>query len=238
MAELDVKSLWSCSYGIYVVSSRVGDELSGQIANTVIQVTAEPPRISVTLHKENLTHEIISRSGVLGVSVLEEETPFKFIGRFGFNTGRTFDKFKGVDWEEGATGSPLVLEHAVSVFDAEVFGSLDVGTHTVFAADTVSGRVVSDAKPLTYAVYRARKGRAPKHAPTYRGESARPDEGGKAEEGESMKKYECQVCGYIYDPSQGDPDGGIEPGTAFEDIPDDWVCPVCGASKDQFEPVE
>lgn len=53
-----------------------------------------------------------------------------------------------------------------------------------------------------------------------------------------MKKYKCTVCGYIYDPEAGDPDGGIAPGTAFEDIPDDWVCPVCGASKDQFEPEE
>jgi rubredoxin/ribosomal protein S27AE len=51
-------------------------------------------------------------------------------------------------------------------------------------------------------------------------------------------KYECTVCGYIYDPELGDPDGGIEPGTAFEDIPDDWVCPVCGASKDQFEKIK
>jgi rubredoxin len=51
-----------------------------------------------------------------------------------------------------------------------------------------------------------------------------------------MKKYVCSVCGYEYDPSVGDPDGGIAPGTAFEDIPDDWVCPVCGATKDMFEP--
>jgi len=53
-----------------------------------------------------------------------------------------------------------------------------------------------------------------------------------------LKKYECVVCGWIYDPSKGDPDGGIEPGTAFEDIPDDWVCPECGASKDDFEPID
>jgi PAS domain S-box-containing protein len=53
-----------------------------------------------------------------------------------------------------------------------------------------------------------------------------------------MAKYECTVCGYIYDPELGDPDGGIDPGTPFEEIPDDWVCPVCGASKDQFEKVE
>ncbi len=52
------------------------------------------------------------------------------------------------------------------------------------------------------------------------------------------KKYECTVCGYIYDPAEGDPDNGVKPGTAFKDIPDDWVCPVCGAGKDQFEPVD
>ena len=53
-----------------------------------------------------------------------------------------------------------------------------------------------------------------------------------------MKKYVCVVCGYIYDPAEGDPDSGIEPGTAFEDIPDDWTCPVCGVSKDDFEVYE
>ncbi|MBW1806525.1 MAG: rubredoxin [Deltaproteobacteria bacterium] len=53
-----------------------------------------------------------------------------------------------------------------------------------------------------------------------------------------MDKYECTVCGYIYDPDDGDPDNNIEPGTTFEDIPDDWVCPVCGATKDQFDKVE
>jgi rubredoxin len=50
-----------------------------------------------------------------------------------------------------------------------------------------------------------------------------------------MDKYVCSVCGYVYDPEEGDPDSGVNPGTAFEDIPDDWTCPVCGAAKDQFE---
>ncbi|MEO0239167.1 MAG: rubredoxin [candidate division WOR-3 bacterium] len=53
-----------------------------------------------------------------------------------------------------------------------------------------------------------------------------------------MKKYRCTICGYVYDPAVGDPDGGIAPGTPFEQIPDDWVCPVCGASKEDFEPIE
>lgn len=52
-----------------------------------------------------------------------------------------------------------------------------------------------------------------------------------------MKKYECNLCGYVYDPAEGDPDNGIAPGTAFEDLPDDWVCPLCGAGKEDFSPL-
>jgi rubredoxin len=55
---------------------------------------------------------------------------------------------------------------------------------------------------------------------------------------EDMQKYVCNVCGYIYDPEEGDPDNDVEPGTAFEDLPDDWVCPLCGASKDEFSPAD
>lgn len=53
-----------------------------------------------------------------------------------------------------------------------------------------------------------------------------------------MKKYGCTVCGYVYDPEVGDPDAGIEAGTPFEDLPEDWVCPVCGVTKEDFEVVE
>ncbi|MCD6171498.1 MAG: rubredoxin [Thermoplasmata archaeon] len=53
-----------------------------------------------------------------------------------------------------------------------------------------------------------------------------------------MKKYRCKICGYVYDPSSGDPDGGIEAGTPFKDLPSDWVCPICGASKEEFEVVQ
>ena len=59
----------------------------------------------------------------------------------------------------------------------------------------------------------------------------------KKETKKNMEKWECIACGYIYDPAKGDPDNGVEPGTAFEDIPADWVCPECGADKDQFEKI-
>ncbi|MCF8336017.1 MAG: rubredoxin [Bacteroidales bacterium] len=53
-----------------------------------------------------------------------------------------------------------------------------------------------------------------------------------------MKKYKCKVCGHVYDPKEGDPQGNIKPGTPFEDIPDDWRCPVCGVGKEEYEPIE
>ena len=53
-----------------------------------------------------------------------------------------------------------------------------------------------------------------------------------------MKKYQCNLCSYVYDPEAGDPDNGVEPGTAFADLPDDWACPECGAAKDDFSPIE
>lgn len=244
--ELDPKALWSCSYGIYVVTSCLEGKANGQIANTVFQVTAEPPRVAVAINKDNYTHGFIVKSGAFAVSVLSESSPMPFIGRFGFKTGREFDKLAGVAYEEGVTGCPCVTENAVSIFEGRVFARVDAGTHTVFVADVVGGKVLSRANPLTYAQYHANKGRAPKNAPTYRGagdeeEALRPPEAEKGEvkKGErAMQRYVCGVCGYIYDPAEGDPENGVAPGTAFEDLPDDWVCPVCGAEKSEFSPEE
>ena len=235
--ELDPRALWSCSYGLYIVTSRHEGKANGQIANTVIQVTAEPPRIAVAINKDNYTHGLISDSGVFAVAVLSNTTPMPFIGRFGFRTGSEVDKLSGVEQEEGVTGCPVVTENAVSVFEGKVKDKVDAGTHTVFIADVVSGRVVSDARPLTYSEYHAMKGRAPKNAPTYRGPEVE-EKKQKAKGEERMQRYVCAVCGYVYDPEEGDPDNGVPAGTPFEELPDDWVCPVCGAGKDEFSPEE
>lgn len=250
--ELDPKSMWSLSYGIFVVASCFEGKANGQIANTVFQVSADPPRVAVAINKENYTHEFISKSRVFTVSVLDESTPMNFIGRFGFRTGRDIDKLENVIWKDGMTGCPVITENAVSVFEGRVFGEVDVGTHTLFVADVVGGSVLSSAKPLTYAAYHEMKGEAPKSAPTYRGTEPRsaptyrgpkedkpegetPQTKQKKEKGGSgMKKYECNVCGYVYDPDEGDSESGVEPGTAFEALPEDWVCPVCGAGKEEF----
>ncbi len=218
------------------MTSCAGGKANGQIANTVVQVTAEPARIAVALNKENLTHEYVSRSGVFGVSVLAKETPMTFIGLFGFKSGRDVDKLAQVEYKEGSSGCPVVTENALAVIEAKVVSTLDLGTHTIFVGEVVAGEVLREGEPLTYVSYRdIKKGKAPKTAPTYHGP---PPAGAKERSGVKLERYVCQVCGYVYDPAAGDPDNGINPGTPFEDLPDDWVCPVCGAAKDQFEPEE
>jgi flavin reductase (DIM6/NTAB) family NADH-FMN oxidoreductase RutF/rubredoxin len=235
-AAYNSKCLFNLTYGLYVVTSCADGKANGQIANTVFQVTADPARIAVALNKENLTHEYVSRSGVFGVSVLDKETPMPFIGLFGFKSGRDVDKLAEVEHKEGSSGCPVVTENALAVIEARVVSTLDAGTHTIFVGDVVAGDVLRAGEPLTYACYRdVKKGKAPKTAPTYH---APPPAAAKERNDVKMQKYVCQVCGYVYDPAAGDPDNGVEAGTAFEDLPDGWVCPVCGAAKDQFEPEE
>ncbi len=234
--EINPKALWSLSYGLYIVTSHLDGKQNGQVANTVFQITAEPIRIAVSINKENLTHEYISKSGVFSVAVLDESTPMSFIGLFGFKSGRDTDKLSQVAYKMAITGCPIVTENALSVMEAKVVEHLDVGTHTIFIGDVVGAEVLRQGKPLTYAYYQEiKKGRSPKSAPTYRAhieeEKHKPEEGIR-----EMKNYICNVCGYIYDPNAGDPDNGIAPGTPFEELPDDWVCPVCGAGKDEFSP--
>jgi flavin reductase (DIM6/NTAB) family NADH-FMN oxidoreductase RutF/rubredoxin len=213
---------------LHVIGSRKGDRLNGQTANTVIQVTSEPLTISVCINKVNLTHEFIKDSGVFAVSVLSQNTPLNFIGRFGFKSGRDIDKFDGVNYKLGETKAPIVLDNALAYLEAKLVKELDVGTHTIFVGELVGAEVLREGEPMTYAYYhRVKRGTTPKTAPSYI-EVVK-------EVTPKMAKYKCAVCGYIYDPEKGDPDGGIAPGTPFEQIPDDWVCPVCGAAKSEFE---
>ena len=109
--------------------------------------------------------------------------------------------------------------------------SIDAGTHTIFIGTVEDASILSDELPMTYAYYHEVKGGySPKTAPTY---SAVVDTNKKKEE-KKMDKYRCNVCGYVYDPEKGDPENNISPGTAFDALPDDWVCPVCGAPKEDF----
>jgi len=229
---MDRNALHKISYGLYVICSKNNEKINGQIANVVFQVTAEPPKIAVSINKQNLTHEYIEKSSCFTVSILSENTPMTFIGNFGFKSGRNIDKFKDIEYKLGKAKVPLVLDNALACIKAKVINKIDVGTHTIFVGTVEDAEILSEDKPMTYEYYHKVKGGfSPKTAPTY---SSEVDKEIKKEE-KKMDRYVCKVCGYVYDPEKGDPDNEIEPGTKFEDLPDNWVCPICGAGKEDFE---
>jgi len=165
---MDITTLFDLSYGVYVVSSKKGNKYNGQIANAVIQVTSEPPKILVCLSKNNLTHKYIEESKVFSVSILEKETPFKFIGTFGFRSGRDLDKFEDINYKISKLGIPYVTENTLGYLECTLTDTLDVGTHTIFVGKLVEAKKLKQGEPLTYAFYHeVKKGKTPKNAPTY-----------------------------------------------------------------------
>ncbi len=227
---MNLKALHKLGYGMYVIGSRKGDRLNGQIANTVFQITSEPPTIAVSINKNNLTHEFIKESKVFTASVLCQDTSLSFIGHFGFKSGRDINKLEGINYKIGETQAPVVIENAAAYLEAKVTKEVDVGTHTIFIGEVIGADVITEDVCMTYNYYhQVKRGTTPKTAPSYIDEK---------KEAPKMAKYECTVCFYIYNPELGDLIGDIKPGTPFEELPNDWVCPVCGAAKSKFERIE
>lgn len=169
--KIDRSVFRDLSYGLYIVTSNDEGRMNGQVVNTVIQVTSEPPRIAVIINKKNYTHELIVKSKVFSASILEESVPMTFLGPFGFRSGRDFDKLSKVSFQEGITGCPLITEHALSVLEAEVAEQVDLGTHTVFIGNVISSETFSKGTPLTYQYYHTvLKGKSPPNAPTFEAE--------------------------------------------------------------------
>ena len=236
MEEINIEALMEVTYGLYIISSKEGDNINGFVGNTVMQTSAEPPTIAVCANQKHLTTEYIEKSGVFSISILPQDLPRKLLGTFGFQSGRDIDKFTDVEYELGETGAPILTEHNISYIEAEVIEEVEVETHKMFIGRIVNcGYMNKGKEPLTYDYYHnVLKGKSPESAPTYQGEKEGKETEKAVQQDELGPKYECEVCGYVYDPAEGDPDNGIEPGTPFAELPEDWVCPLCGVGKDKF----
>ncbi|MFC0878153.1 flavin reductase [Saccharicrinis sp. FJH2] len=256
---MNYEAFYKISYGLFVICSGDKNQKSGYIANTAFQVTSEPPQLAISCHKNNHTNKVINDTGVFSVSILKQEADKSIIQQFGYETSSKTDKFTaGLDFRYGDTGVPIMLSECVAWFECKVTMQFDVGSHILFVGEVMNDELLEpDMDPLTYDYYRTvKRGIAPPNAPTYidrkklkKEREEREEEQRRSENQEDKKDVsdnntteekeengaQCLVCGYIYDPEKGDPDGGIPPGTPFEDIPDDWICPNCGATKDMFE---
>ncbi|GAT64331.1 flavin reductase [Paludibacter jiangxiensis] len=219
---INFDALFKISYGLYVVCSGNKEHGNGFICNTVMQVTADPVQLAVCCNKNNYTAEFIAHSGVLSISVLPENVSSELIGTFGYQSGRDKDKLQGFDVSYGIDNVPVLLSETVATIEGKVKQTIDVGTHLIYICEIIEATLLSNSNPITYDYYRKiKKGVSPKNAPTY------VDETKQHTDETTSEKYRCLICGYIYDNAEND--------TPFEQLPEDWECPVCRAAKAMFE---
>lgn len=225
---INYEALFKISYGLYIVASGDKEYGNGYISNTVFQVTSEPVKFATCCNKENHTASLIIKHKHFSVSVLHQEAGVKTYGKLGYQSGKDVNKFEGLKIKYGTTGVPIVLDDSVAYLECKVTQTVDVGTHWIFIGELLEAQVTDDSRePITYAYYRnVKKGVAPKNAPTYIDKSKLE----AAPKDKDARVYKCLVCGHIYDESKEN--------VKFDDLPNGWKCPVCGADKEDFVIVE
>lgn len=209
------KILTSLSYGMCALGVRGERTPNACIVNTVQQISSLPMTIAVSVNHSNYTNECIKRYGEFTVSVLSENTSGAAIGALGYTSGRDGNKLSNVRHKILREGAPVIQEDICCWFLCRVVNAVETVTHTIFIAEPVAGSESIKGKPMTYDFYtNVIKGKSPKYAPTY-----------LEEEEEEADKYVCNICKYEYSDSL----------IPFEDLPDDWSCPICGAPKSVFK---
>ena len=222
---IDPTALFSLSYGLYLVSSKKDGRNVGCTVNTFAQVTSDPLQVSIAINKDNFTTQGIQETGQFEVVVLSENAPMDLIGGFGFHSSKTVDKFEGWSTQVAESGIEYVNEYICAHVSVKVVNSLDLGSHIFFFGEVTAAEKGPDTAPMTYAYYHQVKGgKTPPKASSYIAEDAAPATQ-EATQGKPAAKYawRCTVCGHI---------------EYADELPDDFVCPICGVGKDKFERVE
>ena len=198
----DLTALFRIGYGLYVVTSNDGKKDNGLIVNTVIQLTDTPNRVAVNINKANYSHHVIKQTGMLNVNCLSTEAPFSVFQQFGFQTGRSVDKFAGQTVHRSDNGLVFLDKYINAFMSLKVEDYVDLGTHGMFICSVTEARVMSNQETMTY---------------TYYQNNVKPKP-----ETEGKKGFVCKVCGYIY---EGD------------ELPADYICPLCKHGAADFEPI-
>ena len=205
-AEVDPNALFKFSYGLFVLTAKDGAKDNGCIINTAAQLTDTPKRITIAVNKANYTHDMILKTGVFNVSVLSEDVGMATFQRFGFQSGRDADKFAGCEGlQRSANGLYYITEGANAVLSGKVIQTVDCGTHTLFIADVTEAKILSKEPSVTYAYYFAHI--KPKPLPAAMSDAPK-------------KGWICKICGYVYE---------------GEDLPADFICPICKHGVADFE---
>jgi len=198
----DMTALFRIGYGLYVVTSNDGKRDNGLIVNTVSQVTNTPNRVAVCINKQNYSHHVIKQTGVMNVNCLSVDAPFSVFERFGFQSGRSVDKFEGQEVLRSDNGLVFLPKYINAFMSLKVESYVDLDTHGMFICTVTEARVLSERDTMTY---------------TYYQDNVKPKP-----QTEGKKGWVCKVCGYVYE---------------GEELPEDFVCPLCKHGAADFEPV-
>ena len=175
----DLTALFKIGYGLYVVTSNDGKKDNGLIVNTVTQVTDTPNRVAVTINKQNYSHHVIKQTGIMNVNCLSTAAPFKVFETFGFQSGRTVDKFADCTPLRSDNGLIFLDKYINAFMSLKVEQYVDLGTHGMFICSITEARVISNAETMTY---------------TYYQNNVKPKP-----QTEGKKGFVCKICGYIYE---------------------------------------
>ena len=175
----DLSALFNIGYGLYVVTSNDGKKDNGLIVNTVTQVTNTPNRVAVTINKDNYSHHIIQQTGIMNVNCLSVDAPFKVFENFGFQSGRSVNKFADCTPLRSDNGLAFLPRYINSFMSLKVEQYVDLGTHGMFICSVTEARVLSDKETMTY---------------TYYQNNVKPKP-----QTEGKKGFVCKICGWIYE---------------------------------------
>lgn len=248
--------MYKISYGLFVVTTHKGNIDNGCITNTIAQVTSEPNQISVTINKTNYTHDLIVETGQFTASIISQEADFELFKHFGFQSGRSVDKFANfTDCQRSSNGDLYITKGTNAYISAEVVQKIDLGTHTLFIGKVSDMEVLSEALSATYEYYQGK---------------IKPQKAGTTSAGKTI--WRCRICGYEYVgeelpedficPLCKHPASDFEKVTANtekttqptavpgktvwrcpvcgyeyegEKLPEDFICPLCSVPGEEFE---
>ena len=205
---MDKTAMYKLTYGLFVLTANENGKDNGCIINTAIQAAGDPNQVSISVSKQNYTHDMIVRTGKFTVSSITEKADFSLFNRFGFQSGKDTDKFQGFDgWMRGINGVTYITESTNAYISVEVEKSVDLGSHTLFIGKVTDMEVLSDDKSVTYEFYQSNI-------------KPKPEKVGNTPKGETV--WRCIICGYEY---------------VGEELPEDFICPWCKHPASDFEKI-
>ena len=205
---MDKKAMYKLSYGLFILTAREGEKDNGCVINTAIQAASTPNQISVCVNKANFTHDMIMRTGAFTVSVISQKAGFDLFKHFGFQSGKDVNKFADFkDCKRGENGIFYITQGTNAFISIKVEKTEDLGSHTMFVGEITDMEVLSDDTSATYEYY-------------MNNIKPKPEAVGKTADGKTI--WRCKICGYEY---------------VGEELPDDFICPICKHTAEDFEKV-